>query len=81
MRTTLDIDDDVLSAAKNIAHRSRRTTGDVLLELARQALTGSMELATTVAQTQAFCGFRPLPAGDRMVSEETVKKLRTQEGI
>jgi hypothetical protein len=38
MRTTLAIDDDVLGAAKAMARRQRRTVGDVISELARQAL-------------------------------------------
>lgn len=38
MRTTLDIDDDVLSAAKEIAANRATTTGRVLSDLARNAL-------------------------------------------
>ncbi len=38
MRTTLDIDDDVLQAAKELAVSRRRTTGQVLSELARKGL-------------------------------------------
>ncbi len=38
MRTTLDIDDDVLQAAKELAKSRRTTTGQVLSELARRAL-------------------------------------------
>ena len=38
MRTTLDIDDDVLQAAKELAGAHRKTAGQVLSELARQAL-------------------------------------------
>ena len=38
MRTTLDIDDDVLQAAKELAASRRKTTGQVLSELARKAL-------------------------------------------
>ena len=38
VRTTLDIDDDVLQAAKELAANRRKTTGEVLSELARQAL-------------------------------------------
>jgi hypothetical protein len=37
--TTLDIDDDVLQAAKERARRDKRTTGEVISELARSALT------------------------------------------
>jgi hypothetical protein len=38
MRTTLDIDDDVLQAAKELAGNRRKTTGQVLSDLARKAL-------------------------------------------
>jgi hypothetical protein len=38
MRTTLDLDDDVLQAAKEIAELRQKTTGQVLSELARKAL-------------------------------------------
>ncbi len=38
MRTTLDIDDDVLEAAKEIASARRLTAGQVLSELARRGL-------------------------------------------
>ena len=38
VRTTLDIDDDVLQAAKELAENRRKTTGKVLSDLARQAL-------------------------------------------
>jgi hypothetical protein len=38
MRTTLDIDDDVLQAAKEMAAVRGRTAGQMLSELARQSL-------------------------------------------
>jgi hypothetical protein len=38
VRTTLDIDDDVLEAAKDLAANRGTTAGRVLSELARQAL-------------------------------------------
>ena len=38
MRTTLDIDDDVLQAAKELAELHRRTAGQVLSDLARRGL-------------------------------------------
>ncbi|MGE5345964.1 MAG: CopG family transcriptional regulator [Acidithiobacillales bacterium] len=38
MRTTLDIDDDVLEAAKELAASRSTTAGRVLSELARRAL-------------------------------------------
>jgi hypothetical protein len=39
MRTTLDLDDDVLQAAKELAAARGTTAGKVLSELARKALT------------------------------------------
>ncbi len=38
MRTTLDIDDDALQAAKEIAALRKTTTGKVVSELLKQAL-------------------------------------------
>lgn len=38
MRTTLDIDDDVLQAAKELAEMRKKTAGQILSELARKAL-------------------------------------------
>jgi len=38
MRTTLDIDDDVLQAVKEIGAMQRKTAGEVLSALARKAL-------------------------------------------
>lgn len=38
MRTTFDLDEDVLHATKELAARTGRTAGQVLSDLARQAL-------------------------------------------
>jgi hypothetical protein len=38
MRMTLDVDDDVLSAARALAARDRRSLGSVVSELARRGL-------------------------------------------
>lgn len=38
MRTTLDVDDDVLQAVRELAENRRKTIGQVLSDLARQAL-------------------------------------------
>ena len=39
MRTTLEIDDDLLAAARELAATSRRSLGSVISELARRGLT------------------------------------------
>jgi hypothetical protein len=38
MRTTLNLDEDVIEAARAIADRDDRTIGDVVSDLARQSL-------------------------------------------
>ena len=42
MRTTLSIDDDVLSAAKELAEQQQKTVGEVISALTRQALRPNM---------------------------------------
>ncbi len=39
MRTTLDLDDDVVGAARELAAGQRRSLGSVISELARRGLT------------------------------------------
>lgn len=82
MRTTLDIEDDVLVAAKELARRSGTTAGQVISGLVRQALTQSAgATANSVREPAAVCGFRPFPSRGGMVSNEQVDKLRDEEGV
>ncbi|MCP5156696.1 MAG: hypothetical protein H6983_21150 [Ectothiorhodospiraceae bacterium] len=81
MRTTLDIDDEVLNAAKEIARRRRTTAGAVISELAKRALTQADAEMPEAPEPKSFFGFRPLRAGRRLVSDETVERLRAEEGI
>ena len=76
MRTTLDIDDDVLTAAKELARAQKTTAGQVISNLARQALTGG------VAETQAEYrgGFRLLPRTGRVITSEMVSKWLEEDG-
>lgn len=74
MRTTLDIEEDVLSAAKDLARRERKTAGQVISELARKALTGGASAAA--AEPKAIYGFRPFPREGRVVSNELIDRLR-----
>jgi hypothetical protein len=39
VRTTLDLDDDVVAAARELAASERRSLGSVISELARRGLT------------------------------------------
>ena len=74
MRTTLDIDDDVLAAAKERARLQGRTAGAVLSELARQSLTAP----TAVSGGESFLGFSPLPKRGGIVTNEIIDMLRDE---
>jgi hypothetical protein len=77
MRTTLDIDNDVLSAAKELGRRQGRTAGKVISELARQALTHTPDASGD--RDQGFFGFQPLPADGVVVTNELIDSLRDED--
>jgi len=79
VRTTLDIDDDVLLAAKELAKRQRRTAGEVLSDLARQGLRAPALYSSL--GTVSFFGFRPFSSRGAAVSDETIDRLRDEAGI
>lgn len=73
MRTTLAIDDDVLTAAKAIARQQRRSVGDVVSDLARRALRRSEPQILRNGMTLLA------RAGDgAVVTLETVNALRDE---
>jgi hypothetical protein len=75
MRTTLDISDDVLLAIKDRARRQKRSAGDLLSELAREAVTHRYR-DSEAKEPERFFGFEPLPPRGRPVSNELIDKLR-----
>ena len=79
MRTTLDIDDDVLQAAKELARRERKTAGRILSELARRGLTKSEETSKGRTAKDAFLGFRPFARRGAVVTNEMIDRLREEE--
>ncbi len=81
MRTTLSIDDDVLLAAKELARTRRSTAGRVLSESARAGLQARQREAAPSGEDPGFLVFRPFPAGDRVVTNEDVDRVREAEGI
>ncbi len=75
MRTTLDIDDDVLQAAKERARMQRTTTGRVVSDLVRRALTTREgHLAATLVD-----GWYVLPDREGLiVSPDLVERIADQ---
>lgn len=78
MRTTLSVADDVLIAVKERAHREKRSIGDVLSDLARQALT-SQHREAQEGEPESFCGFEPFPHRGGAVSNALIDQLRDEE--
>jgi len=74
MRTTLDIDDDVLQAARERARRDNRTIGQVISDLARATLTCAESPNTW--STPGVFGFHPFPSRGGVVSNELINSLR-----
>jgi hypothetical protein len=78
VRTTLDIADDVLLAVKDRARRERRSAGEVISDLARQALQSRVH-AGEIAESGSFYGFEPLPHRGPAVSNELIDRLREDD--
>ena len=79
VRTTLDIDEDVLAATKEIAKRQRKPAGKLASELMREAL--QLRAKRTLPKSSGRHGFRPIPSGGVPVSNELVNKMRDELGI
>lgn len=82
MRTTLDLDDDVLASAKEIARRDNKTAGQVLSELARMALTQGLSAGSALRAAAAGAvsphGFEPFAPRGAVVTNALVNRLRDE---
>lgn len=72
MRTTISIDDDVLAAAKELAAKERKTIGEVLSSLAREALRPQKP----ARRTRNGVPLLPVRPGVKPVTLELVNQLR-----
>ena len=80
MRTTLSLDDDVLLAVKERARRENRTAGEVLSDLARQALT-QQHNPDPGSRPESFYGFEPFDHRGPAVSNALIDRLRDEEAV
>ena len=83
MRTTLDIDDDVLNAAKELARRENVSAGQIVSRMLRDVLTGKLQGAQghSAAPAVVVGGFRPFAPRGQVVTNDTVNHLREDEGV
>ncbi|MHC4859977.1 MAG: CopG family transcriptional regulator [Planctomycetota bacterium] len=75
MRTTLNLDEDVLAAAKELARLRRTTVGKVVSELARKGLRP----APPEAPSRNGVPLLPPTEDEAPVSREIVNRLRDGE--
>lgn len=81
MRTTLDIEEDVLTAIKELARVQNESAGRVLSRLAREALAGSQGLKSGMPDDSvSVAGFRPFAARGHVVGNDQINALRDLEG-
>ncbi len=79
MRTTLDIEDDVLQAAKELARYEGSTAGKVISRLARNGLTQPLNGEKT--KTRYRNGVPLFPSRGDIVTMEHIQKIMDEEGI
>jgi hypothetical protein len=82
MRTTLNIDADVLQTAREIARKERKSAGEVISELARRGFYAQDgTVAELVPPYTERNGVPVLPPTGSLVTNESVRKIRETEGI
>ena len=80
MRTTLQLDDDVLAAARVLARQRRSSVGNVISDLARQALSRSTDGGSeNVLEQRSGLPQLPVTASGGVVDLERVNQLRDEE--
>ena len=79
MRTTLDLGDDIVRTAKDIARRERRTAGEVITELARLGLQQTTKVRDQDAELAAV-GFEPIAPNGNRATNDQVNILRDAVG-
>jgi hypothetical protein len=78
VRTTLDIDDAILAAAKEIAGASNSSAGAVISELARKGLS-----LTTAGNSRTKTGFPVFAVSSdaKPLTSAVVKSILSDEGL
>jgi len=80
MRTTLNIEDDILTTVKELAKKEHVSTGKILSRLAREALT-SKNFRQDGEPRKSVAGFRPFPPRGEVISNDRIDKIRDEEGL
>lgn len=80
MRTTLTLEDDILSVARQRAQRERISLGEAVSRYVRDALRAQPQTLATAAQPLRS-RYSVLPARDEIITTAHVRKLMDDEGV
>lgn len=80
MRTTLDIDPDVLKAAKELAAKERSTAGKIISDIFRKGIQASQAHAAKGGYTMKN-GIPLMASRGDLVTTERIRKIMDEEGI
>lgn len=79
MRTTLEIEDDVLQAARELARAEHTTAGRIISRLARRGLrNGNLESNAKFIYKN---GIPVFPSTGEIITNEHIQKIRDEEDI
>jgi len=79
VRTTLNIEPDILQAAKEIAAKEKTTAGAVLSRLAKRGLAAPA--SATSPPLKIRNGIPVIPARGRVITLEHVRRILDEEGV
>ena len=82
MRTTLNIDEDVLVAVKELARRESKSAGTVVSTLLRASLAtpATPGYSERRDEIEEEFGFRPFPKRGGVVTNALIDRLREEAG-
>jgi hypothetical protein len=82
MRTTIDIEDDVLAAAKELARLQNVSAGHIVSKLMRTALAGGQPQTMLGSENiPQIGGFRPFASRGVLITNDLVNDLRDKEAV
>lgn len=81
MRTTINIEKDVLNAARELARQEKTSIGEIVSRLLRKSLTGNTPQGPVQSGRSTVAGFRPFPDRGVLITNEVVDSLRDREGL
>ncbi|KOR33157.1 hypothetical protein TI05_02785 [Achromatium sp. WMS3] len=78
MRTSLNLDDDIIKITKELAQREKISIGQLISRLLREMLLQGSKCSEDVKNA---AGFRPFTNGKQLVNNQQVNALREEDGI